>query len=288
MIFIAMIAALAVERYTDFSFLRCWGWYCHFSNVVAKVLRVSTINLQGISTILLLVGCLILVKAVLINATPIEYQTLFAGAVLWYCLGPQSLWIPLQRFLSNNPGEGLADEGAARYDTMQTIFPELAAQMQDLPEAGIDEDAKLLLCLFTAVFKRIFVVVFWFAVLGPIGALLYRLIALTNKYDATPQWGKALDVLEWLPIRVLGFLYALAGNFVGTMKVCCQYALTGLQNNTALLSATGNAAIGYHQIQPNSTNHGNLLKDGVKLFNRALIIFLVVTAVVMWIIDKLS
>lgn len=285
MIFIAMILALALERYTDFGFLRCWSCYCKFSNIVAKVFRVSTANLQEISTILLLVAGFVLVQAVLINAIPVEYQTLFAGAVLWYCLGPQSLWSPLYSFFASKPDA--ADEVGSRHAKIQAIFPEIADKLQNLPEYSVDYATTLLSCLFTAVFKRMFVVVFWFAVLGPVGALLYRLIALNNNYDATPNWHKALDILEWLPIRVLGLLYALAGNFTGTMQVYRQYALTGLQNNKTLLSATGNAALGYDQAEPDITNHGNLLKDGVELFNRALIIFLIVIAAVMLIIYKI-
>ncbi len=71
-------------------------------------------------------------------------------------------------------------------------------------------------------FERYFPVIFWFLLAGAPGALAYRLSVL---YRETPHddilarveaesW---LWLLEWLPLRLLGLVFALVGNFSTTM-----------------------------------------------------------------------
>jgi AmpE protein len=71
-------------------------------------------------------------------------------------------------------------------------------------------------------FERMFAVLFWFVLLGPVGALLYRLSALYSEHavqqnDAAvaKRW---LWILEWPAVRVLGISFALTGNFVGCFQ----------------------------------------------------------------------
>lgn len=63
-------------------------------------------------------------------------------------------------------------------------------------------------------FERMFAVLFWFFILGPIGALMYRLVFLfAQKGDSlSNRW---LWIIEWPAVRVLGFSFALTGNFSG-------------------------------------------------------------------------
>lgn len=66
-------------------------------------------------------------------------------------------------------------------------------------------------------FERMFAVLFWFFILGPVGALLYRLVFLFNQkaQEADVISAKILWWLEWPAARVLGISFALTGNFVG-------------------------------------------------------------------------
>jgi len=66
-------------------------------------------------------------------------------------------------------------------------------------------------------FERMFAVLFWFFVLGPVGALLYRLTFLfvsqvqpENDAAHRLRW-----IMEWPAVRLLGLSFALTGNFVG-------------------------------------------------------------------------
>ena len=66
-------------------------------------------------------------------------------------------------------------------------------------------------------FERMFAILFWFLLLGPIAAFVYRLIFLFNrKYLSENYYAhKLLWLIEWPAVRVLGLSFALTGNFVG-------------------------------------------------------------------------
>ncbi len=67
-------------------------------------------------------------------------------------------------------------------------------------------------------FERLFAVLFWFVLLGPAGALIYRLSYLYNqeyRRDVAEDWVWAL---EWPAARILGFSFAVTGNFVGCIN----------------------------------------------------------------------
>ena len=63
-------------------------------------------------------------------------------------------------------------------------------------------------------FERLFAVLFWFFILGPVGALMYRLVFLAAQREDTlaQRW---LWLLEWPAVRILGLSFALTGNFSG-------------------------------------------------------------------------
>ncbi|WP_188149854.1 histidine kinase [Teredinibacter waterburyi] len=66
-------------------------------------------------------------------------------------------------------------------------------------------------------FERMFAVLFWFLILGPVGALLYRLMFIYVRTVDEPSVAAArmLWLLEWPVVRLLGLSLSLSGNFVG-------------------------------------------------------------------------
>lgn len=71
-------------------------------------------------------------------------------------------------------------------------------------------------------YQSFFAVIFWYALLGPLAALAYRLLALLAEHtqqeglrEQAVQWRHALD---WLPVRALAASFALVGNFVGVNR----------------------------------------------------------------------
>ncbi|MFL0801726.1 MAG: regulatory signaling modulator protein AmpE [Agarilytica sp.] len=68
-------------------------------------------------------------------------------------------------------------------------------------------------------FERMFAILFWFFLLGPTGALFYRLSFMFC--ERVPESGpakKALWLMEWPAVRVLGLSFAMTGNFAGCMS----------------------------------------------------------------------
>lgn len=67
-----------------------------------------------------------------------------------------------------------------------------------------------------------FVPAFWYLLLGPLGALAYRLLRLAQaraELKGTSLAAAVTHALEWLPARLLGLSFALVGHFDGTLGV---------------------------------------------------------------------
>ena len=66
-----------------------------------------------------------------------------------------------------------------------------------------------------------FVPVFWYLLLGPLGALGYRLLELTRQQwggSASRPAGVLVHALEWVPARLLALSFALVGQFDSTLR----------------------------------------------------------------------
>lgn len=76
-------------------------------------------------------------------------------------------------------------------------------------------------------YQRWFAVVFWFLLLGPCGALGYRLSYLcgrTHLLDSAERQHALAFVhnLDWIPARLLAISFSLTGNFVNCFNRCWQ------------------------------------------------------------------
>lgn len=71
-------------------------------------------------------------------------------------------------------------------------------------------------------FQGFFAVIFWYALLGPLLALAYRLVALTAEHAAGSALGERAQqlrhALDWVPVRVLAASFSLVGNFLGVSR----------------------------------------------------------------------
>jgi AmpE protein len=65
---------------------------------------------------------------------------------------------------------------------------------------------------------QIIAVVFWYFVLGPVGALLMRLLFIGMQSEKLAEtMTTAVYLLKWIPVRLLIISYALVGNFHGVI-----------------------------------------------------------------------
>lgn len=124
-------------------------------------------------------------------------------------------------------------------------------------ENGEDQEAVHEQCsrfLLANSFERLFAVLFWYLVLGPAGALAFYALGQMQK----PRYPSALEfdqpwlarlefVLEWVPARLLGLTFALAGQFESTFNCLRRYFFYTAKSAQELVIRCAYAAIGKKQ-----------------------------------------
>lgn len=161
--------------------------------------------------------------------------------VIMYSLGRGDLTAELNRYLD------AWQRGDKQADTYMA-----AEWIGDLPD-DLDETRLHQLLRKRFLYRsleRWFAVLFWFVIFGPSGALLYRLCRLEfdRGMDVMRPW---IHVMEWLPVRILGLVFGLVGDFSNTIDawrkdvleidvasdaLCDDYAVAALRLDTSGLS----------------------------------------------------
>lgn len=95
-------------------------------------------------------------------------------------------------------------------------------------------------------YQSFFAVIFWYALLGPLAALAYRLLALTAEHAEQPALRERAVSLrhafDWLPVRVLAASFALVGNFVAVNRALLHELLSWDISAAQLVISVGRAA----------------------------------------------
>ncbi len=110
--------------------------------------------------------------------------------------------------------------------------------------------------LFSHSLRQTFGVLFWFVLLGPAGAVLYRLASILSRRwnEASPGFrdapGKIFHVLNWLPARLSGLTYAVAGNFEDAMTCWRTQSASWPDQEESVVLSAGAGAMGVKLGQP--------------------------------------
>ncbi len=137
---------------------------------------------------------------------------------------------------------------------------EILAEWRPSILAGGDEAALLRQTLeetFRQSMIRLFGVLFWFLILGAAGAVLYLLTRLArDRWHGEPTFGRfagrMASWLNWLPVRIVAFSFAIVGNFQDAQESWRGQARTWGDENEGILLAAGAGALG---IQLGGTIH---------------------------------
>jgi membrane protein required for beta-lactamase induction len=177
-------------------------------------------------------------------------QLAFAAFVLLLSFGPRDLNEEVDDYVAALDG-GNRDEADRRAtELLEADAAGRGAGLRDAVEEAI----------FVQANNRIFGVIFWFMVLGPAGAWLFRVSDLMRRRAAfeaarsgaqAQSFGGALAILHgllaWLPARLAAGTYALAGSFedaVGNWRVAVdQAAENALDRSDDLLARVGRASL---------------------------------------------
>ena len=128
----------------------------------------------------------------------------------------------------------------------------------------------------------VFAVLFWFVLLGPVGALVYRLSGTLDRLapmQNTHFFAAASRfhwVLGWLPARISALAYAAAGSFGHAMQHrSADYGDSG-NSNTAILSSTGMGAL--LALEPQQPDDFDLVREAKALVVRAVAVWVTAAA----------
>lgn len=95
-------------------------------------------------------------------------------------------------------------------------------------------------------YQSFFAVIFWYAALGPVAALIYRLVALVAEQSRHPAVAlraqRLRHALDWLPVRLLAASFALVGNFVAVSRVMLYEVLSWDIDAATLIGRVGRVA----------------------------------------------
>jgi AmpE protein len=131
-----------------------------------------------------------------------------------------------------------------------STLPELGwATSQDDPVSPREVHALVQRGFIYEGYQRWFAVLFYFVLLGPAGALAYRLLQLCRhdfEAEHTERW---IFLTDWIPARLLAAAFTLTGDFVGSRdKLLDGLADTSVQSSQ-LLYTVGTAALGNVRVE---------------------------------------
>lgn len=270
---IIIIVALLIGRFfSDFISYRRFDWFIQHVRWMEKNLSEYGIwnSQSGVILVLFTPGLVLLFLMYCAEQLFFALPFLLSILVLFLCLGHEKLTDNIEDYID-------ADEEGDD-DKKQKI----AGLIDSRFSSSLPSIEQLLGSIFNQSNRRIFAVLFWFVVLGPLGALLYRLTVelYRDQKDIHGRFSDSVSdlhqLLSWPAIRLTIISYALVGNLVHTFEAWRNNEQGGLEANDKLLESTGLAAIQYSE--SNELEEGDWLDESHGLINRSLLLWLTVIA----------
>ena len=262
-----------VSRWRDFT------WFERWLDIVRRA-EFGKAPWHQYGAVFLCVGLPALVLALLVGWLDGLFAFLIALAVMLYTWGPRDLDLDVSAIIA---AEGLdAKERAAGvlYEEGQTVS-------MDGP--------MVVAAVFENALTRWFAVLFWFLLLGPGGALAYRLLYLLvhHKHGMALPEGlrsaavKTLNAAHCPPAHLMTLAMALAANFDKVIQVWRGwYAEGGMRLDYTFLAAAANASVASELAEetadaedgPSSVPALLELRDAMSLAWRTLLLWMAVLA----------
>lgn len=229
--------AIAEQRRFDFVFR-----YIDF--VRSKLPKFSFQN-GSVTLVIVLAGILVsvwLISAMLGNFFSL-FGFIFGIVVLIFMIGPRDLDEDVQNI--NTAFENKDYEAANLYAS------KLAGRTISEPPMQLAQTVKEE--IFLQANTRMLGVFFWFILLGPVGAVLFRITCLlkNNQKDEAGEFAEACnelyDIIIWLPARICILSFAIAGNFVDTMSYWNGISDLWLRDSEDFIIISGVGALRYEQ-----------------------------------------
>jgi membrane protein required for beta-lactamase induction len=240
MALISIIIGLFLDRtFRQLHDLRDMTWFEFYAQAIQRFTGKRLPPLQFILILALPVSLLLSIQILLQDFLFNLPGFIFGVIVFIYCLGPACLSTDIEAYIhARVMGD---DDEALHYAGTIT---EAAASTS--PDQQISDVTRAILYVAN---ERIFATIFWFIILGPFGAMLYRLISELSKqieYNDLAEFSDFIHaIMAWVPARMLAAGYALTGNFDGAYHAYKDRAYTSdcSQSNNEVLVSTGLGAM---------------------------------------------
>lgn len=142
------------------------------------------------------------------------FSLIFSIAVLLYCLGPRDMAADVETYCE----VCTSTDTALRADAASRL-----TDSEKAPENLRECIARVTRAVLVRANDRLFAVLFWFVLLGPPGAVLFRASSVLFKQrmsnDGFGEWSAKLHaLLVWVPARLTALGYALSGHFDAALE----------------------------------------------------------------------
>lgn len=281
--FVALLLGLGTERLLTHLFhLREFRWLDPVFDLVFRVLGKMSRPVGFITLILftLLISSPIAILSIALAGALYQVPYLvLAVFVLLFSLGPRDL------------KEEVTDYCAAVENGNSDTINERARELVEdtLPDDFNEQVALVQRAVFIQANNRIFGVVFWFLVLGPTGAWIFRVLDLMRRrlafryghrsddpVDASLVW--VVDTLHgifaWVPARLLSAGYSLAGSFDDALAdwrgYSSQTASCFYESTDNMMACIGRGALGRAREAEENAAPAHEVRDAMNLVNRTL------------------
>lgn len=280
---LSVIFALIAESFiASISELRRFDVFTRYANWVRS--KLPTFPYQnGAITLLIIVGgvafAVWLISAMLSNVLGL-FGFIFGVAVLIFSLGPRDLNEDVQKVIS------AFERGD--YESANIYASDLTGVMVAEPPLQLAQTVKESILLQAN--SRMLGVFFWFIVLGPVGAILFRITcllkeaSLTDTDDFAEASRDLYRIMIWIPARICVLSYAVAGNFVDTMSYWNALSDLWLRDSEEFIVVSGIGALRYERRIERRGNEDDDEPDvsgihhALSLVKRAVIVWVVLLA----------
>ena len=271
MALISIILSLLLDHiFRHWHHLRDLSWFERYTRTLSGRIKVDNGWLKLVMVLAAPVLTFVLLQFALFDLLWGIPFLLLSVPVLFYCLGPDCLVNDIDAYLdARSLGD---DDEALHYASVIT-----GRSASTSPDQQITDVTRAIL---SSTNERVFSILFWFVLLGPLGAVLYRFTTNISKQDNDAAMQSAAILIQsgmaWAPARLLSIGYALTGHFDGAVHA---YRNRPHEDNMALanydiLISTGLGAL---SDQKNS-DEISPIRSARSLVTRAILIWIAVLA----------
>ena len=288
--FISIILSIAIELgVKPLESWRRFDWFSQFTDWVTHQMSSTSLRDGPVVVLAILAPLLFVIWLIsaMLGGVWNVFEFVFGVAVLSMSLGPSDPIRQTQEYISalQDDNSDEAKRHAAKI-LGREVEDETAVTAELVKES-----------LFVKVCTSILGVFFWFILLGPVGAALFRLTCLLQERFSGTESGLAnvisdfYRILMWIPARFTVLCYAVVGSFVDTLHPFHKPSDFWQRDNEEMLAEAGLASLHVHIVNPELSKDTAVNIDSLvnclALAKRAVlacITFLAVIVILSWIV----